>query len=112
MPSGAQKTKRYIIMPASGFTDESLLATNLQPSLRSLAVTARPEAVSRPRMRVLDAIPDNGPKLVEMPPEGELSLRLSVPGIKIVPEVFFHKQWYRPRIASEPASAHRLSAVR
>lgn len=108
MPSDPQRPKRYIIMPASGFTNSSLLVANLQPSLHSLAVTARPEAASRPRMRVLDAIPNNGPKLVEMPPEGELSLRLSLPGIKIVPEVFFQKQMYRPQIASRPV--HRLSA--
>ena len=45
---------------------------------------------------MLDSIGDDGPKLVEMPPEGELSLRLANPDLKIVPEVFYHREWFRP----------------
>ncbi len=53
-------------------------------------------------MRVLEALHENGPKLVEMAPEGELSLRLSTPGLKIVPEVFYHRQWQRFKIRQRP----------
>jgi subtilisin len=33
-----------------------------------------------------------------MPAEGELSLRLSNPDLKIIPEVFYHRLWYRPLV--------------
>ena len=56
-------------------------------------------------MQVLNSIRVNGPKLVEMPPEAELSLRLTVPGLKIVPEVFYHRQWQRSRTHHGPAAA-------
>ena len=48
-----------------------------------VAVKARAAATATPKMRVLDSIGDDGPKLVEMPAEGELSLRLSRPELKI-----------------------------
>jgi len=38
-----------------------------------------------------------------MPPEGELSLRLTNPELKIVPEVFYNRLWFRPMLE------HRLA---
>ncbi|MDO9296407.1 S8 family serine peptidase [Bradyrhizobium sp.] len=104
MPVKNQKLRRYIIMSNEGFLGPSLTAATFKPSAGMVAVRARTEAVvPAPQMRVLDALHENGPKLVEMSAEGELSLRLSMPGVKIVPEVFYHRQWQRFRIHRKPA---------
>ena len=59
----------------------------------------------------MDSLHENGPKLVEMSPEAELSLRLSVPGLKIVPEVFYRRQWERFKIHQRiPVPAARKAA--
>lgn len=96
--------RRYIIMAAEGFQDSRLLAPTLQLSGQRIALAARARSISpsSPQMRVLDSIRENGPKLVEMPAEAELSLRLSVPGLKIVPEVFYHRQWERFSVHKRP----------
>ena len=102
MPQKKQNLRRYIIMSSEGYLEPSLAVANFKPSANMVAVAPRPEALSAPHMRVLDSLHENGPKLVEMPPEGELSLRLSVPGLKIVPEVFYHRQWERFKIHQRP----------
>jgi subtilisin len=103
MPTKKQNLRRYIIMSKEGFLADKLAAASLQPSANTVAVAARAQAViAAPQMRVLEALHENGPKLVEMPPEGELSLRLSTPGLKIVPEVFYHRQWQRFKIHQRP----------
>jgi hypothetical protein len=108
MPVKDQNLRRYIIMSSSGYLDASLTSTSLRPSTNMVAVSARAEAVTpAPQMRVLDALHENGPKLVEMSAEGELSLRLSVPGLKIVPEVFYHRQWQRFGITNVPPNPGR-----
>ena len=98
--------RRYVIMASEGFQNAVLTKPEYQPSSGVVALTARPMALranSNPQMRVLDTIQDNGPKLVEMPAESELSLRLSDPGLKIVPEVFYHRQWTRFKVHKRPA---------
>jgi subtilisin len=93
-------------MSSDSVLEQSLAVNSFKPSAATIAVRARAEAVTpAPQMRVLDSLYDNGPKLVEMPAEGELSLRLSVPGLKIVPEVFYHRQWQRFRIHHQAATA-------
>ena len=99
MPAKQQKLRRYIIMSNEGYLNASLTAATFKPNSGMVNVMARAAAVTpAPQMKVLDSLHENGPKLVEMPPEGELSLRLSVPGLKIVPEVFYHRQWERFKI--------------
>lgn len=102
MAQKKQNLRRYIIMSSEGYLGPSLAVANFKPSAGMVALAPRPEAVTAPQMRVLDSLHENGPKLVEMPPEGELSLRLSVPGLKIVPEVFYHRQWERFKIHQRP----------
>lgn len=102
MPKQKQNLRRYIIMSSEGYLGPSLAVGDFKPSANMVAVAPRPEAGTAPQMRVLDSLHENGPKLVEMSPEGELSLRLSVPGLKIVPEVFYHRQWERFRIHQRP----------
>ena len=95
--------RRYIVMASEGFQNPLLTANEFRPSTHVVALAARavvPEESTQ--MRVLDTIHENGPKLVEMSPEGELSLRLSTPGVKIVPEVFYHRQWQRFRPHRQP----------
>ncbi len=75
--------RRYVIMASEGFQNAVLTKPEYQPSSGVVALTASPMALranSNPQMRVLDTIQDNGPKLVEMPAESELSLRLERPG--------------------------------
>ena len=68
-----------------------------------MALKARAAGLPSPSMKVIDTIGDDGPKLVEMPPEGELSLRLANPDLKIVPEVFYHREWFRPVVEHRQA---------
>jgi subtilisin len=107
----AKDIRRYIIMSNEGFLSDLLTATELVPSAKTVNVMARAAAVApAPKMQVLDSLHENGPKLVEMSPEAELSLRLSKPGLKIVPEVFYHRQWERFKIHKRlPATGARTA---
>jgi subtilisin len=112
MPAKKSALRRYIIMSPEGFLGDTLTAPVLRPSNNMVSIAARstPE-IAAPEMKVLDSLHENGPKLVEMPAEGELSLRLSRPGLKIVPEVFYHRQWERFRVhAPPPAKAKKAAA--
>ncbi len=92
------KPARYIIMSKQGFANSGLKSAEFLPADKPVALKARAAAVGSPSMRVLESIGDDGPKLVEMPPEGELSLRLTNPDLKIIPEVFYYPQWFRPML--------------
>lgn len=69
MPQKQQTLRRYIIMSSEGYLGASLTADNFKPSASTVAVAPRAEAAAAPQMRVLDSLHENGPKLVEMPPE-------------------------------------------
>jgi subtilisin len=92
--------RRYIIMPKHGFRHQALAADTFKPAGHAVALTARAATASlgKPQMQVLDSISADGPKLVSMPPEAELSLRLSDPDVKIVPEILYHRQWQRFKV--------------
>jgi subtilisin len=103
--------RRYILMNSNVSAGGSLANASLQPSANMVAVKPRAEAVTpAPQMRVLDELHDGATKLVEMPAEGELSLRLSDPGLKIVPEVIYHRQWQRFRIHRRPVKTKAQTA--
>lgn len=118
MPSKPEGVRRYIVMSKDGYLAAPLDTANLQPSAGTVMLATRARAVApAPQMRVLDSLHENGPKLVEMAPEGELSLRLSSPDLKIIPEVFYHRQWERfrvhqrpPRPAAKKAAAKKTTA--
>ncbi|MCB1545127.1 MAG: S8 family serine peptidase [Methylobacteriaceae bacterium] len=102
--------QRYVIMPKVGFDGVALKNDMLAPAAGPQTLKARAlSPVAAPTMRVLDQIGDNGPKLVEMPPEGELSLRLSNPDLKIVPEVFYRRLWERQWVEKRPAGRRQAS---
>jgi subtilisin len=99
--------RRYIIMPKQGFRHPALAADAYKAAGGAVALTARAATASlgKPQMQVLDSIHDDGPKLVSMSAEAELSLRLSDPDVKIVPEVFYHRQWQHYKIHKRVAKA-------
>jgi len=99
----AAKPARYIVMSKQGFVDSDLKSAMFEPASKPVALKARAQGAGSPTMRVLDSIGEDGPKLVEMPPEGELSLRPTNPELKIVPEVFYNRLWFRPMLE------HRLA---
>jgi len=72
-------------------------------------------AMSGGKMRVLDSITENGAKLVELSPQQALSLRVSQPGLKIIPLVYYYPQRLRREIEAKVAAASstklRLSIV-
>src|SRR3954471_12067151 len=91
------KLRRYIIMDTGPLQATSAGSPMLADATFDIApggvpVAGRAEAPGIAKMTVIDSIDATGPRLVEMPAEGELSLRLSRPGIKIVPEVFYELQ--------------------
>jgi subtilisin len=94
----AAKPARYVVMSKQGFVHSDLKSVRLEPTGKPVALKARAAGLASPSMKVLDSIGDDGPKLVEMPPEGELSLRLANPDLKIVPEVFYYREWFRPLV--------------
>ena len=111
MADKKQTLRRYIIMSSTGYAGGSLDAASLKPSANMVTVKARPQAVTpAPQMRVLAELHGGASKLVEMPAEGELSLRLSDPGLKIVPEVIYHRQWQRFRIHRRPVKTKAQAA--
>jgi subtilisin len=103
MPRKQENTRRYIVMSKDGFLAPPLESASLKPSQGTVTLAARERVLTpAPQMRVLDSLSESGPKLVEMSPEGELSLRLSSPDLKVIPEVFYHRQWERFRIHRRP----------
>jgi subtilisin len=89
MPASSSPLLRWVVLPAWGFSSELMARV---PLLRSPGpkTLIGPQGVGRMEMNVLHAIHDGGPRLVEMPAEGELALRLEIPGIKVIPVSYFH----------------------
>jgi subtilisin len=94
-----QEARRYIVLPAFGFRSPTLaqseklanpgalIRLSARPALRERGGNADDSSTV---MRVLDSTHEDGPKLVEMTPDAELNLRAEVPGLKIVPLVYYH----------------------
>lgn len=95
---------RYVLLPTRGFTadephnagaTEAFLTTMADHGPRRLASPA-PKAA---RFTVLDSIHSNGAKLVSMSEAALMRLKLEVPGLRVVPEVFYPSaRAPRPRI--------------
>ncbi|HEV7409915.1 MAG TPA: S8 family serine peptidase [Bradyrhizobium sp.] len=116
MADKKQTLRRYILIGTDAPTGAPFAAATFNASAEMVAVKPRPQAVSAPEMRVLAELHGGASKLVEMSAEGELSLRISDPGLKIVPEVIYHRQWQRFRVHSRPpktkAQAARTKAAK
>lgn len=74
-------------------------------SLKSRSLVEKRSAI---QLHVLDSIHENGAKLVEVNEQEMAELRMSYPGMRIVPEVFYKKALApRMEIMARPAAAAR-----
>lgn len=65
------------------------------------------------KMKVLASVHENGAKLVQMSPEDVSNLRAEQPGLRVVPEVFYHTaRAPRPELAAAPKAAGTTAAVK
>lgn len=116
--AAATNSKRYIILPARGLTADSepegasLLAA-LAPKVGAIASFAPgAKGPKVPRVRVVDSIRENGPKLIEVSPDDLPALRNAAPGVRIIPEVFYYPARVRPlTIESRVKPAIRRAAA-
>jgi len=113
--------QQYILMPIRGFRAiQPFSPPSVVNFLTSIARVGkvRPQAFGKKKvpplkMRVLDSIHEDGPKLVELLPEEAITLRAHQPSVKLVPVVY-----YRPAVAprltvkSHPRVAAERAAVK
>ncbi len=107
--------KRYVVLPAYGFKSTALAASAqlrspgpvVGLSVPGPAGSAVAEAAPGVALgfRVLDAVSEDGPKLVEMTPEAELAMRLAMPEFKIVPLVTYQPMRFAYRTEKDPAES-------
>lgn len=115
---GKRKTtsavQRYILMPVRGFRAIQPLSTpgaaNFLVSMASLGLVG-PQAFGKKevpplKMRVLDSIHEDGPKLVELIPDEAITLRAHEPSVKLVPVLY-----YRPAVAPRFTIESRFKAA-
>lgn len=114
-------TQQYILMPVRGFRAiQPFSAPGVAHFLISIArvgvVGPQPfgrEEAPPLKMRVLDSIRIDGPKLVELLPDEAITLRAHQPSLKLVPIIY-----YRPAVAprfkikSRPTVAAARAAVK
>jgi len=105
--------QQYILMPMRGFRAIQPLSTssvvNFFISIASGGMVS-PQAFGKKKapplkMRVLDSIHEDGPKLVELLPDQAITLRAHQPSVKLVPVVYYRTS-VSPRltIRSRPMS--------
>jgi subtilisin len=119
------KTKRsiqqYILMPMRGFRAiQPFSSPSVVNFLTSIAKVGRvrPQAFGKKKatplkMRVLDSIHEDGPKLVELFPDEAITLRAHQPSLKLVP-VLYYRTAVAPRwrIKFHPDVAAKRVAVK
>ncbi len=105
--------RRLVLLPTQGFRAAPPVCTeSLCAFFRSLALPARPRTRGAPHLRVLDAIGDHGPRLVEIASEDASALRAAQPGIRLAPVT-----WFRTAVAprnlpvQRPAAGPRAASV-
>ena len=95
-------SRQYILMPVRGFRAIQPFSTpgvaHFLTSIASVGMVGPRafgmEKASPLKMRVLDSIHEDGPKLVELLPDEAIQLRARQPSLKLVPIVY-----YRPAVA-------------
>lgn len=106
-----EKPMQYVVMPPRGVRDNMMLNPILRPAPESKALPAMMMAMSAngpqkkvtSRIRVIDSIHEDGLKLVEMPEEAVRALRRAMPGVRLVPLVYYHRA-EQPRARVEKAA--------
>lgn len=98
-------TQQFILMPRRGVRDPVMLDPLLSPAEepKPLATMAFAAGVRRslrkpaPKIRILHSIHEDGLKLAEMSPEAVFNLRTTLPGVRVVPVVYYQTA-NRPRL--------------
>jgi subtilisin family serine protease len=83
--------QRFLLLPPRGM-QASAAPTNahLSAFMHAMRPLLAPAAgLARAAFRVIDAVHEDGLKLVEMTPAGLLQLRTQAPGVRVIPEVFY-----------------------
>lgn len=103
MAKSSSKMTNYILLPTSGMTAEDAPeVSDFLGTLSAHAMSVEPISFNRRStkrnrgkldMTVLDSIHENGAKLVEMNSENLAELRLSYPGVRVIPEVKYLPAW-------------------
>lgn len=113
-----ERPAQYVVMPPRGVRDDMMLDPILRPApvLKSLpglmmafSANAAPKKVTS-RIRVIDSIHENGLKLVEMPEDAVRALRRAMPGVRVVPLVYYHTA-ERPKARVEMAAKQAAGAT-
>jgi subtilisin len=109
----ASELQQFVIMPARGMhastalsspMARSFLTAHLSGSVTLSASAAR--GLAKPKIRILDSIHEDGPKLIEASHESAMALRGEQPGLRVVPVVYFKPALApRPKILAKPKPA-------
>lgn len=116
-------TQNYILLPPRGLSAGQVVpstpgTSNFLLSLETVrtAKTQGPAlstAKIKTKMKVLASVHENGAKLVQMSPEDVSDLRAEQPGLRVVPEVFYHTaRAPRPELAAAPKAASTSAAAK
>ena len=78
----------------------------------NVGLAASPSLAGGATLKVVDSIAENGAKLVEMNPADEAAVRAALPGLRLVPEVFYQPMSLRLSLESELQPTGTASAVK
>jgi len=116
MAKAKQTPKRYILLPTSGLREtpdapkvnEFLTMLNSNASVSPALSLKSKGGKNRKnfKLNVVDTIHEDGPKLVDINKEDIPELKMSYPGLRLIPEVFYYPQRFLPfRVAFKSAAA-------
>jgi subtilisin len=113
--------KQFILMPVRGFRAiEPFSTSRVARFLTSISNVGMvgPQAFGKEgtpplQLRVLDSIHEDGPKLVELPPDEAITLRAHQSSVKLVPIVYYRPAVVpRVSIASRPRAGAGKAAIK
>lgn len=117
-------SQRYILMPALSETALTIDNANVRDFLitleastgarpASLATRARIKRSPKISVKVVDTIQEDGAKLVEMPQDKIADFRFSYPGLRMIPEKFYHKAFVPPpKLGARVATTKRTTVCK
>ena len=93
--AAAPTMKRYVLLPMRGLRSVQMRELGQNTASFRSAASARAhlgpggEAAGRPSLRIVDEVHEDGAKLADMTASEVLALRVSDPGVKAVPVVYY-----------------------
>lgn len=115
----ATNVDQYVLLPVRGLRPKAATATpEAREFLESLSEGRHDLTASgsqKVRLRVVDAIGTDGPKLVEVPPDSVAALRALEPGLRLVPVTYYSpatKARERVAMTAERAQAGQAVSLR